>query len=559
MCPILVYFGYSRLGLKQLFFSLLVVLTSISYGGVVSNDYYDQTFLGEKDLGQYSGPLDNRFSTNSSSEKTELLDEQFNKTYLNQYLEEEVFRLSNHWIEETYPDITCPNYYLADSYNYIRYLYRLIGISYIFEAMREYRIESYRLGISPESCSLEWKDTFAQCAPKSIEMKKFLTRIKGRHLMGLEKERLVKQPKKKVDQWILSLNDQLRSRDFSGIAERRIGFEYEEGRTTSLPRLKRTFDKICREDGEIIRDLCSEVDAHYGFKSAGIFTYLLQRANTIAVINDGGYGRSCLKRFSDLNASKEKGLPHLQSLSEDIYRKIKKSDVRYKQGNIFIAGALKEFDDKGLDDFIFVAKKEAPKPKPKPVVVVVPKPVPKPLPVPKPVVVVVPKPEPKPIPKPVPVKKVTQFEVARKELFASNQSARAVDMKKFKADFKFNDAMTQALKEPLIDFQTRQGLQDMKKWDKLGTKTEPVRLIFLKFLLDNNLHTGLFNITAVLGSHFYVVNDIDSIEGAVHTELKNDESTNYQWRLIIHRNDISKIKKTEKKPKRLIRKKKSRF
>ncbi|MCK5883142.1 MAG: hypothetical protein KAG61_05595 [Bacteriovoracaceae bacterium] len=533
--------------MKQFLFSLLIVLTPLGFGKVVSNDYYDQTFLGEKDLGHYSGPTDNRFSTNSSSEKMTLLDEVFKKKYLNRQLQEEIFRLRDLWVDETYPDISCPNYYLANSYSYIRYLYRLIGISYLFEAMREYRIASYRLGISPSTCSLKWKDTFAQCYPKSHEMKKFLTRIKDRHLMGLEKGRLVKQSKKNIDRWVLALNDQLRSGEFTGLVERRIGHEYSIGKTTSLPRLKRTFDQICREEKKVIKHLCSEVDAHYGFTDAGIFTYLLQRANTVSVINDGGHGRACLKRFSQINSSKEKKIPYLQHLSEDLYRKIKKSDVRYKQGNIFIAGALKEFDDKGLDDFIFVAKKEVVKPKPAPIVVVVPKPIPKPKPLPAIVVAPIPKPRPKPIPKPILIKKVTQFEIARKGLFASDKQKRSVDMKKFKADFEFSEVMSNALKGPLTDFQSRQGLADMKKWDKLGSKIEPVRLIFLKFLIDNKLHTGLYNITAVLGNHFYVVNDIDAIKGPVHTELENNESTNYQWALTIHRTDILKKKLKKKK------------
>ncbi len=533
--------------MKQFLFAFCLILAVQGFGSEVSNDYYNHTFLGEKDMGAYYGPIDNRFETNTSSEQTKYLDQIFKEDYLNDQLQNEIFRLSHFWIDETYPDINCPNEFLASSYGYIHYLYRLIGISYLFEAMREYRIESYRLGISPDSCSLEWEDTFAKCNPQSIEMKKFISRIKDRHLMGLEKERLIKQPKKKVDQWVELLNGQLQSHEFSGIVEKRISHELGGKKSTDLDELAKVFDRMCSNEMRNIKRLCSEVDNYYGFSNVGIFTYLLQRSNTIAVINDGGHGRACLKRFSQLNSSKENKLPYLNDLSEDLYRKIRKSDVRYKQGNIFIAGALKEFDDKGLDDFIFVAKKEEPKPEPKPVpkpnVVVKPKPEPKP--VPKPIVVVKPKPVPKPIPKPV--KKVTQFEVARKALFASSNESQVVDMAKFKADFKFSEEMIAALKAPLVDFQTRQGLQDMKKWDKLGTKSEPVRLIFLKFLLDNNLHTGLFNIVAVLGDHFYVINDIDGIKEPVFTELKNDESTNYQWTLVLYKKELQKEAPKKKK------------
>ncbi|MFT6545062.1 MAG: hypothetical protein ACJAT2_002388, partial [Bacteriovoracaceae bacterium] len=89
------------------------------------------------------------------------------------------------------------------------------------------------------------------------------------------------------------------------------------------------------------------------------------------------------------------------------------------------------------------------------------------------------------------------------------------------------------LEEPLKDYQTRQALQDMKTFDKLGTRQEPVRLTFLKYFIDKNSHQGLFNITAILGSSFWVKNDIDNIPGAVYIEIRNDESTGNVWQIIV--------------------------
>ena len=93
--------------------------------------------------------------------------------------------------------------------------------------------------------------------------------------------------------------------------------------------------------------------------------------------------------------------------------------------------------------------------------------------------------------------------------------------------------MLEVLEEPLKDYQTRQALQDMKTYDKLGSTSEPVRLTFIKYFIDKNSHQGLFNITGILGSSFWVKNDIDNFPNPVYVEVRNDASTGNVWQIIV--------------------------
>ena len=106
-------------------------------------------------------------------------------------------------------------------------------------------------------------------------------------------------------------------------------------------------------------------------------------------------------------------------------------------------------------------------------------------------------------------------------------------MKLFKDDFVFTPKMLEVLEEPLKDYETRQALEDMKVFDKLGTQKEPVRLTFIKYFIDRNSHQGLYNIIAILGKSFWVKNDIDNRSRPTYVELKNDQSTENKWVLVI--------------------------
>ncbi|MBT3584597.1 MAG: hypothetical protein HN509_06805 [Halobacteriovoraceae bacterium] len=123
-------------------------------------------------------------------------------------------------------------------------------------------------------------------------------------------------------------------------------------------------------------------------------------------------------------------------------------------------------------------------------------------------------------------------------------------MKVFKSDFSFSSKMIKALEEPLEDYQTRESLSDMKKYDGLGSKKEPVRLLFLKFLIDRNSHQGLYNMTAILGHRFYIYNDIDKVSEPILCELRNNSDTGNKWTIIILNEEKIELRKALKKKKK---------
>ena len=103
----------------------------------------------------------------------------------------------------------------------------------------------------------------------------------------------------------------------------------------------------------------------------------------------------------------------------------------------------------------------------------------------------------------------------------------------FKEDFIFSDSLTTKLHKPLAIYQTQKALKEMKKYDALGEKKAPLRLLFLKYLIDNNYHQGLYNIISVLGESFYIKNDIDGENDAYFIKIQNDYSTNNQWQIYV--------------------------
>jgi hypothetical protein len=243
-------------------------------------------------------------------------------------------------------------------------------------------------------------------------------------------------------------------------------------------------------------------------------------------------GEECLRRYGKLFASKETSYPQLTKQYPLIYSHLVKNNSRYIQGELFLPGALKEFDMKGLSDFLTALRP----PKVEPVVVKIKK---KPKPAPVPVAVVqAPKPaEAAPVvvaPPPESVKpRVSEFERAAAAIKSGEADGIRLDMDIFRDDFEFTSEMIVELSAPIKKFQTRSALLDMKAYDLLGTLQTPVGLVFLKFLIDTENHQGLYNIVTVLGEKFYVVNDLEKKKDAQYMELHNDSSTGNRWTITL--------------------------
>lgn len=506
--------------------------------------YYHNLFLGEKKTVNYSGPNDPRASFNEESGDLRLLDEQFKGSYLNNNIQSDAFLLHDYWFKKIVEKSTCPDATLGENIDYIRYLYRLISISYLFESLKINNKMAMELGGDKNICSLSFGDVFGKCKPTTDDMKKFHERVYGKFANEISKIKVAGFNKKELATW---LEDFKRSTSLSidPIHARLHDWCHEEKRncrSLSVDDVKIALGSICKNDRELVLNLCSEKDNLYGVSYAEKITELIQTSNAFNLINRSGMGEECLRRYVKIFSTKENRIGFLGRQVPLVYSHLVRNNGRYLQGELFLPGALKEFDIKGLSDFLVALKP----PKAAPVVIKV---APRPKPKPKPVVVAAPV---KPIeaPKVEPVKveappappKISEFERAVLEMDEKKLESLSIDMESFHYDFEFTQQMIADLAMPIKKFQTRAALNDMKSYDNLGSADAPVGLIFLKYLMDTDNHQGLFNIVTVLGDKFFVVNDIEKKSRPIFIELRNDASTKNLWQIIVKAHKTKALK-----------------
>lgn len=497
------------------------------------NQYYNSVYMGEQKTTLYNGPLDQRSKFNEKTGELVFLDTLFRREYLNHEIQDDPFELYNFWFDEVVEKSVCPNDTLNANINYIRYLYRLVSISYLFEALKLNNKLSVQLG-AQNTCSLDYKVLFGKCSAQSEDMKKFKTRVYGKFVNEISKIKIEPFSKKEKTQW---LEDFQKSTSLSSEpTESRLHdwciANKKSCRSLNENEIKSALSNFCSNDSEMITQICSEKDNLYGFYKIKEATELIKISNAFKLINQTGKGEECLRRYSKLFYSKE--LPYLSfnKIYPLINSYLVKTDSPYPQGELFLPGALKEFDNKGLDDFLIALKPPSepivvqPKPRPKkvaPKVVIAPEPV-----VEKPVEQpVVKRPE-------LPVQpKLSEFETKAKLITEKGDAEAAINMETFSDDFEFSPEMINELATPMKKFQTRSALIDMRSYDLLGSKEAPVGLVFIKYLLDTENHQALYNILSVLGEKFYVINDIEKKEKPLYMQLKNDSTTNNRWQIVL--------------------------
>jgi hypothetical protein len=514
-------------------FSVILVWTQTSLGAYGSNRYYDTVFLGERNFEIYSGPLDPKIHYNEHIKAQTFLDEIYYNTFFENNLEKNIFEWDRLWNEEMPAMSYCPNFYLNENIDYIRYLYRLISISYLFESIKDHAKLSYKLGYNSDVCDLDWDKLFGKCSPKSKNMKTFIERAKYRYLLGFDPLSEGLMTLADAKEWVKTLHQNFDKETITGkrlndwcLEKKNCGrFSYEE--------LQEGLANVCNKDSDLIQKICSEEDNLYGISHSKIPKELLLKSNITRVINNGGFASACLNRFSLIFKERESYYPWLEEAFPLVKKKLEKEGEDYLQGQIFIPGALKEFDDRGLTSFLFVEPTPTPIPTPEPTPTPAPKIVevrPTPKPEIKPTPVPLATPTPKPTPAPV---QLSQFEMAVKKLNDEKLKLSHVDMKKFSGEFPQVKRLMKAIEGPLRDYQTRKALTDMKKYDKLGSESQPMRLLFLKLLIDQDSHVGLWNIVSIIGEKFYVINDLDKKNDPILVKLHNSQETNGEWQLTI--------------------------
>lgn len=498
--------------------------------------YYHSLFLGEKRTSLYYGPLDPRSSFNRESGELWLLDDQFLTHYFDEHLQPEALDFHDFWVKKIIDKSNCPDIVLGENIDYIRYLYRLLSISYLFESLKIHHKVAREFGASKNICSLSYDDVFKKCRPQSDDMKKFQERVFGKFVNEISKAQINSFSKKEMSDWMQNFQHST-SLSLDPIHTRLHDWCYEKKmncRSLSIDELKEALGSLCYEDTELIQNLCSETDSLYGASYLDKASELIQSSNAFNVINHRSMGEDCLRRYVKIFTPKEIRYSHLSKQFPLIYSHLRKSNSRYLQGDLFLPGALKEFDVKGLSDFLVALKpprpevklvktpkikvKQAPPAKAEVVKKVIAAPTPEPV---KMEIVEVEKP------------KISEFEKCLEEIQLHKLEQLFLNMDNFRDDFEFTSQMVADLSVPIKKFQTRQALNDMKAYDNLGSAEAPVGLIFLKYLIDTENHQGLYNLINVLGSKFYVNNDIEKKMKPVFIELRNDSSTKNHWQIIL--------------------------
>jgi len=515
-----------------------------------SNRYYDSVFLGEKDFESYQGPLDPAVIFQEHLATFTFLDQVFEDSYILDNVQDGIQDWEKTWFSELPAMSSCPNFFLNENIDYIRYLYRLISISYLFESTKEHAAYSKMLGFKDNVCTLSWDEVFGKCQPQGVDMKNFVRRAKYRYLQNFDPAKKGVMSNNQANEWVSKLRKQLKGSSDSIVNFRLKNWclNKENCSDFSLSELRSGIKEICRKDRELIGLFCSEKDRLYGVSFSGVPRELLIKSNVMRVINDGGFATSCLTRYSSLFRKKETRYDWLYGLFPLVKKNLVEEKNEYVQGDIFLPGALKEFDDRGLAEFLFVAPKATPAPTP------IPTPKPTPVPTAAPIATAlatpVPTPKPTPIVTPTPAPAPSQFELALSRLRNQKLKSSDVNMAIFKNEFSFPERVLKAIEAPIKDFQTREALSDMKTYDKLGSKAQPVRLLFLKLMIDKESHVGLWNIVSVLGDKFYVINDLEKKYIPVVIHLHNDSSTQGKWQIsVVRESEFIKNQKKERKKK----------
>jgi len=504
------------------------------------SDSHKNIFLGEHDYNEYYGPLNPAGRFNHKSKKWEFADELFLKEFFKPFLDSKSMALSNWWLQTTYKQFTCSNLDLAAVNSYSRYLYRLISMSYLYEGLKKLHLRAYQLGLPGRSCQLTKEDLIKNCNPSTMDMKKFV--LRGGELLRkkVDYSDFKKFRAGQVAKWSNNFTRVLTSQKKKTIVQERIYqkclAEKLDCSKMNIVKLRPLITRTCQADKKMVYRLCSEEDTHYGVSELDFFHEILAQSNVIQNINQDGQGVSCLRRFVQEFSFRESYPEYFHPYFSRIRDTLLRRGGRYLEGELFVAGALKEFDDKGLADFLFTTATPVAKVIPKPVgaktkQVKVAKALPKVIVKEAPKIVVKRKKAPQIKTKPRPKQSV--FETAVTKLNLKKLLVIGLNMNAFRNEFKFTDEMVKSFSEPLKLYSSRKGLADMKKLDGLGQRSEPMTLFFLKYLLDKQAHQSLWNIVSIIGQKFYVVNDIERRTKPIYVSIKNDSSTKGKWQLLI--------------------------
>lgn len=489
---------------------------------------HSEGYLGEKRLDSYSERWQPLIYQDLYQGKMTFSDDLFFQDYFQNYIFNREKDLSRFLKSELTGSMICSNELLSEHFDDIRYSYRLISLSYLLEGQWHLNMVSKHLGLK-NGCQFDFDKLLNSCRAKTAEMKNFVALLK-KHKPKYEES----MPKTYIkSDWLKDFT----KKDFKYYSHYRAD-TLCQGKCGAED-LDKTFKKVCEEDESLMTLICSEMDDIYGLSDNPDAYNLLGLSNIINTYNKQGEALGCLRRFSVVMDHKAVKYPVLNHLFPVLRTHLQHQyQERFLQGRVFFYGSGKEFEEKGLSNLyvmeqpLKIAQLDA-------VDEVVPVVVPKQIEAPKvetkaaKVEVVAKKKELVEIPKVMKSAFLQAAEIRK----VQNLERVDVDMLKLKYDYVFTLNMINNLSIKLKNFMTREALGEMMTYDKLGTKEGPVPLLFLKFMIDMQEHTGLYNLVTILGDEFYVSNEIDAEFKTEPERIKllNNETTGRQWQIYILR------------------------
>lgn len=510
---------------------LLISLITFFSGNIwaKSDSIYLDAYLGEKRLDSYSERWQPLIFLDVYQGKMTFQDELFLQNYFQNYLFSSEKEFNYFLKSELSGSMVCPNELLSEHFDDLRYSYRLITLSYLLEGQWHNNMLSKHLAMN-KGCDFDFEKWVNQCRPKTDLMKKFVSLVKKykpKYGETLPKTYI------KSDWW-----KDFSSKNYKYYSHYRLDTDCQ-GKCQQRD-FEARLKKVCTDDESLMTLICSEMDDVYGLSDQPVAYQLIGLSNIINTYNKKGEALGCLRRFSGLMAHREVKYPVLTNLFRTLKTHLEQQyQERFLQGRVFFYGSGKEFEEKGLTNLYVMEQPlkiveldaEAPAPQ-----VVIPQ-----------KIAEAPKPQVKVVRAKEAEKKKEVVEIAApiKSAFlqaaeirqSQNMDQVEVDMLKFKYDYVFSLNMINTLSGKLKNFMTREALTEMMTFDKLGTIDGPVPLLFIKFMIDMQEHTGLYNLVSILGDEFYVSNeiDIDIKTTPERVRLVNNDSTGKQWQIYIVR------------------------
>lgn len=498
-----------------------MVLISLLFSFFVVAQDQNNIYLGEKNFGHYYDTFSPEIIETKALNHIRMKHQEDSSLYLAQFISRDLFFDKKDIFKDLMNYSSCSNEDLSIGKEYFRYSHRLLSLSYLYEAVSRYDYTQKLLGFS-NNCKQRLKDNIKTCRPRSRDMQSFINNLKIYTKYEKKKYVNANYSIKKFKAEFLSTDSSL-----NNLLKYRMKVKGTKNTLTGY------IDSVCSEDVKLFSLICNENDSLYGMSRiyetypllvrSNVFNYFVDKINTVG----------CLKRYKKEMTYLEKKYPSLNQLFPFIYQELK-GHVN-NAGDIFKLGTLREFNEQGLS--LYKQKIGLEKPKKKKDKVIKRKAIKKKKNEKKIKKIAIENSKEEISPKKVEIPKVqiSEFLKTKRYLNKNKLSSLILNMDEFKYDYLINLKLKNRLDNRLAKFFTRSSLIEMKRIDSFGSKKSPLPLIFLKYMIDYNKHKELFTLIDVIGSTFYVKNDIDKDDEIPISkiQLENNFQTQFKWQIFL--------------------------